>query len=175
MPAAAGAVTSPAVIIGILSDTHDHPEAMKAGLKILASAGAAFYIHCGDIGGPACIDLLAGLPSAFVFGNTDFDRAALARYAQQLQVPCYGNYADLTLDAKRIAVMHGDDPKLKHRLLVAQEHDYLCQGHTHLRADERVGKTRLINPGALHRVSVKTVATLNTASDALAYHVVTTQ
>ena len=111
------------------------PKRWQAGLKILADAGAAFFIHCGDIGGPACIDLLAGLASAFVFGNCDFDRAALARYAQQLEVPCYGNYADLTLDGKRVAVMHGDDPKLKHRVLVVQEHDYLFQGHTHLRAD----------------------------------------
>ncbi len=173
MPVDWGAVTSPIVIIGILSDTHDHADAMAAGLKTLAQAGAAFYIHCGDIGGQGCIDLLAGLKSAFVFGNCDFDRAGLARYAQSIDVPCYGNYADLTLDGKQLAVMHGDDPKLKHRVLTMQEHDYLLQGHTHLRADERVGRTRVINPGALHRAAVKSVATLDTASDVLAFHVVT--
>ena len=161
-----------AVIIGILSDSHDRAEAMAAGLRLLKAAGAEFYIHCGDIGSERCIDLLAGLKSAFVFGNTDFDRAGLARYAASIEVPCYGSSADLTLDGKRIAVTHGDDFQLKKRLLAAQAHDYLLQGHTHVRADERVGKTRVINPGALHRAREKTVAVLDTAGDTLAFLVV---
>jgi uncharacterized protein len=160
------------VIIGILSDSHDHAPAMAAGLKLLTNAGAGFFIHCGDIGSQECIDLLAGLQCAFVFGNTDFDRVRLARYAQSIDVPCYGNLADLTLDNKRIAVIHGDDPKLKQRLLSAQEHDYLLQGHTHIRADERIRRTRLINPGALHRANPQTVATLDLSTDSLQFHVV---
>ena len=155
------------VIIGILSDTHDRTDWMAAGLRALGQAGAAFYIHCGDIGQAGCIDLLAGLPAAFVFGNTDWDRTTLARYARDINVPCYGNYANLDLDGKKIAVIHGDDDKLKRRLLTAQEHDYLLHGHTHLRLDDRVGRTRVINPGALHRAAIKTVATLDTATDRL--------
>jgi uncharacterized protein len=170
LPLARGAVTIAVVIIGILSDTHDRIDAMAAGLKILQGAGAEFYIHCGDIGSQRAIDLLAGLKCAFVFGNTDFDRVGLARYAGGIDVPCYGNYADLTLDHKRIAVLHGDDFRLKQRLLTAQEHDFLLHGHTHVRADERIGRTRVINPGALHRASLKTVATLDTAQDLLKFH-----
>ena len=153
------------MIIGILSDTHDRAPWMDAGIRTLQRAEAAFFIHCGDIGGQECIDLLAGLPAAFVFGNTDFDRPALSRYAASIDVPCYGNFANLELDGKKIAVLHGDDYRLKQRLLAAQEHDYLLQGHTHIRADQRVGRTRIINPGALHRAAVKTVVTLDTRSD----------
>jgi putative phosphoesterase len=149
------------VIIGILSDTHDRADWMAAGIRTLHTAGADHFIHCGDIGGPGCIDLLAGLPAAFVFGNTDFDRPGLARYAASIDVPCYGSFAHLELDGKTIAVLHGDDYRLKQRLLSAQEHDYLLQGHTHVRADERIGRTRIINPGALHRAAVKTVVTLD--------------
>jgi putative phosphoesterase len=163
------------VIIGILSDSHDHADTMAAGLKLLQSAGAAFYIHCGDIGGQGCIDLLAGLKCAFVFGNCDFDRVNLSRYAESIEVSCYGNYADLTLDQKRIAVIHGDDFRLKQRLLSAQDHDYLFQGHTHLRADEKIGRTRAINPGALHRANPKTVATLDLSTDTLQFHTVTSR
>ena len=157
------------MIIGILSDTHDRADAMAAGLRTLQEAGAEYFIHCGDIGSQRCIDLLAGTKCAFVFGNCDFDRASLARYAASIDVPCFGNFADLTFDNKRIAVIHGDDFKLKQRLLSAQEHDYMMQGHTHARADERVGKTRLINPGALHRAVPKTVATLDTSTDTLKF------
>ena len=38
------------VIIGILSDTHDHPDAMRQALRVLQDAGAEFFAHCGDIG-----------------------------------------------------------------------------------------------------------------------------
>ena len=80
--------------------------------------------------------------------------------------------ADLELGGKRVAVIHGDDYKLKQRLLSEQRHDYLFQGHTHLRADETVGRTRVINPGALHRAKEKTVATLDTESGKVAFVVV---
>ena len=157
------------MVIGILSDTHDRVDAMAAAMKLLRDRGAEFFIHCGDVGSERVVDHLAGVPAAFVFGNTDWDRAGLARYAQRIGVACYGSFADLELGGKRIAVIHGDDFKLKQRLLAEQGHDYLLQGHTHVRADQRVGKTRLINPGALHRASEKTVAILDTAVDRLTF------
>ena len=160
------------MIIGILSDTHDHPAAMAAGLDALKTAGAAFYIHCGDIGGQECIDLLAGLPAAFIFGNNDFDRAALSRYAADLGVACYRNFASLDLAAKRVGVHHGDDFRLRQRLIDEQEYDYLLQGHTHVRDDSRAGRTRLINPGALYRAKERTVATLDTDRDGVKFIVV---
>ena len=160
------------MILGILSDTHDRDAAMAAGIETLRRSGAQFFVHCGDIGSRRCIDLLAGLPSAFVFGNTDWDRAKLARYAASIDVPCYGTFAALEFDAKQIAVIHGDDFRLKQRLIDEQKHDYLLQGHTHIKDDRRVGKMRLINPGALHRAAVKTVATLDLAADVLRFHVV---
>jgi uncharacterized protein len=162
------------VIIGILSDTHDRDDAMTAGLRILRDRRAEFFAHCGDIGTQTCIDLLAGLPSAFVFGNTDWDRAGLARYAASIEVACYGNFASLELAGKKLAIMHGDDLRLKQQVLAAQEHDYLLLGHSHVKLDQRVGRTRVINPGALHRVAQKTVATLDTDADVLEFINVTT-
>jgi hypothetical protein len=158
--------------IGILSDSHDHPDAMKAAIDVLRQFGAEFYIHCGDIGGQRCIDLLAGLPSAFVWGNTDWDRVSLAAYAKSVGVDCHGAMASLELGGKKLAVLHGDDPNLKKKLLSDQNYDYLLQGHTHLRQDEKVGKTRIINPGALHRTREKSVAILDTETDGLRFLVV---
>ena len=153
------------MIIGILSDTHDRADAMAAGMRALKAAGAGFFIHCGDVGSERVLDLLAGEPAAFVWGNTDWDRAGLKRYAEAIGIACHGAMADLSLGGKRIAVIHGDDGKLKRALLDAQQHDYLLQGHTHVAADERVGRTRVINPGALFRTSRKTVAALDLAAD----------
>ena len=108
---------------------------MAAGIDALRGAGAQFYVHCGDIGTQPCIDLLAGLGGAFVFGNNDWDRATLANYAESIGVQCYGNYANLTVAGRNFAVIHGDDFRLKQRLIDEQQHDYLLQGHTHARDD----------------------------------------
>ena len=157
------------MILGILSDTHDRVETMAAAMELLRRHGAEFFIHCGDVGSERVLDHLAGVPAAFVFGNTDWDRPALSRYAEQIGVACHGDLADLDLGGRKIAVTHGDDFKLKQRLLTEQRHDYLLQGHTHVRADQRVGRTRLINPGALHRAREKTVALLDTVADRLQF------
>ena len=157
------------MILAILSDTHDHVDTLVEALRVLAPHNPGFYVHCGDLGGQRMLDRLAGLPAGFVFGNTDFDHAGLARYAVQVGVRCFGAHGTFEFDGKRLAVLHGDDERLLRRLLDSQEYDYLLQGHTHQRTDQRHGKTRLINPGALHRARPRTVATLDLQSDVLEF------
>ena len=157
------------MLLGILSDTHDRYDMMKDALQALRQRGAQHFLHCGDVCEPRMLDLLAGLPAAFVWGNCDWDRAALQRHADQIGVPCYGAVGDLELAGKRIAILHGDDPRQLDRILKAQAHDYLLHGHTHVRRDDRVGRTRVINPGALHRAAEKTAALLDLQTDHLEY------
>ena len=114
-------------------------------------------------------DLLAGLPALFVWGNCDWDRTRLARYAEQIGVRCLGAGGEVSVDGKKIWVLHGDDAALRQRVLSEQRCDYMLQGHTHVRLDERVGRVRVINPGALFRAAVKSVALLDTESDALRF------
>ena len=157
------------MLIGILSDTHGRADAMAAGVAALRGRGAEYFIHCGDVGSETVLDHLGGLASAFIFGNCDFDRVSLTQYAQNLGITCYGNCGDLELAGKRFAVLHGDDERHKRRLLDAQQHDYFLQGHTHVAHDERVGRTHVINPGALHRAKVKSVALLDTNTDIVTF------
>ena len=155
------------MLIGIVSDTHDHVTPYLVGLQRLRAMGAEYFIHCGDVGSEQILDLLAGFPTTFVWGNNDWDTLDLEAYAKQLQIHCAGRFASLTLDGKEIAVIHGDDETLKRKILAEQKHDYLLQGHTHVFKDVKIGKTRIINPGALHRANPKSVALLNTRTDAL--------
>jgi len=155
------------VVIGLLSDTHDRFAPAQAAVQTLRANGAAHLLHAGDIGDEQIIDLLTGGPAAFVWGNNDFDRVGLAAYASSLGVDCFGVFGELELDGKKIALTHGDDERLVRRVLEEQRHDYLITGHTHVRHDRRTGRVRWINPGALHRVGVKTVALLDTSSDVL--------
>lgn len=155
--------------LGILSDTHDHVDVMARALELLKREGAEFFLHCGDIGSERCIDLLVGLPAAFVWGNCDWDRAPLSRYAVDVGVGCHGTFGDLSFANKRVALIHGDIGPLKRRVLTEQQHAYVLQGHTHVREDTRFGQTRLINPGALSRAAVKTVAILDVTLDQLTF------
>ena len=157
------------MLIGILSDTHDRVETARAAIRILRQREAEYFIHCGDVGGEGVIDQLAGLQAAFVWGNNDWDRPALAKYADSIGVRCCDTFGDFELGGKKFAVIHGDDTRLKRRILDEQRHDYLLQGHTHVRRDERVGRVRVINPGALHRAKPMTVALLNTSTDVLEF------
>jgi putative phosphoesterase len=158
------------VIVGLLSDTHDRADAAHAAVAILLRHGAEFFIHCGDVGDEHVLDALAGHKAAFVFGNNDWDRRGLERYANDIGVTCLGSFGELELDGKRFAIHHGDDLSLSRRLVEKGVYDYILQGHTHVPSDERVGKVRLINPGALHRARPRTVAILDTATDRLAFH-----
>lgn len=153
--------------IGILSDTHGKVETAAAAIEMLRQAGAERLIHCGDVGSPAILDEMAGSPAAFVWGNTDYERLSLQRHAQHLGVECFGEWGELQWAGKRIAVLHGDDAELRQRLLSGQEYDYLLHGHTHTRIDQRIGRTRLINPGALYRATTRTVALLDLPIDQL--------
>lgn len=157
------------MILGLLSDTHSRASTARLAVRMLLDGGAEFLIHCGDVGSEDVLDALAGVPSAFVFGNCDYDRDALDRYAGMIGVQCLKTYGVLTLAGKNIAVTHGDDFHLMQRLTRGLDHDYLFTGHTHQRHDRRVEAMRWINPGALHRAIPKTVATLNLLTDDLSY------
>ena len=135
---------------------------------MLTERGAEFLIHAGDVG-EGVVELLPSGKSAFVFGNTDYDIAEMRRVAADCEVQCLGQGGVLEFDGKKIAICHGDSARLINGFLAAGV-DYLVTGHTHIRHDQREGRTRLINPGALHRATIKSVATLDLAADKLQFH-----
>jgi len=155
------------MLIGILSDTHGDTSAASLALAILQGQGASFYIHCGDVGTTAVIDKLAGLKCSVVLGNND--NPTLLKYARRLGIDCHSPLAQTTIDGKSIAVIHGDDIRLRRQLIQEQRHDYLFLGHTHTRSDERFDRVRVINPGALYRTATKGVALLDTVNDSLKF------
>jgi putative phosphoesterase len=157
------------VILGILSDTHGRLESTIAGIDALRQAGAEFYIHCGDVGSEAILDQLAGLRAAIIWGNNDWDTRSLGSYAQALGITVMPALGEIELAGKRIAVTHGDNAGLIRKVLDDQRHDYLLLGHTHVRADKKMGRVRVINPGALHRAAQKSVALLDLERDDLKF------
>jgi uncharacterized protein len=151
------------MLVGILSDSHDREMLLETAVQTLRQRGAQMLLHCGDLCSAPMLRQFIGIPTAFVWGNCDFDRMNLERYGQQLGLRCLGPFGQIELDGKLIGLMHGDDAKLRDRVLREQQLDYLLVGHSHVRGEQQHGRIRIINPGALHRVTEKTVALLDTA------------
>lgn len=156
--------------IGVLSDTHDRVEPTQLALDLFQGAEVEAIIHCGDLCSEPILDLLAGnVPTYFVFGNNEVQIGSLTRYARHLGLHCLGEKGIVDLGGKRIGVTHGDQPKLVQELHDS-EVDYLLTGHTHVAHDQQLGKTRYINPGAIHRTRQRSVAVIDTEHDAVKFH-----
>jgi len=152
--------------IGIISDTHDRAKRTARAVALLVAEGAEALVHCGDLTGPDIVYECAVLPGTYVLGNNDFDERGLRHAMAVVGGTCLGRGGEVVLGGKRIAVVHGDRPGDVRRLAGAGP-DYLLYGHTHRAADERMGPTRWINPGALHRAAVRTVTLLDLEADSL--------
>lgn len=138
---------------------------MRAAAQVLRESGAELIFHLGDVGGRHVLDELKEIEAAFVWGDTDKDRMGLLRHAQRIGVACYGVLADVDLDGKRIALVHGDDKKLLQKLLAEQQHDFVIWGHGPESEDRKVGKTHVIHPGSLYGGTGRKAALIDTEAD----------
>jgi putative phosphoesterase len=150
-------------MLAILSDTHGHAANTLAAARMLESFDVAAILHCGDIGTPEIPQLLAPWPTHFVFGNCDSDHDSLRAAIQQASPKhtCHGLFGDLNIEGRRIALLHSHDAKLFHRVSHSGEYDLVCYGHTHQAEHHHVGKTLILNPGALYRATPHSLAILD--------------
>jgi len=153
--------------IGLLSDSHGRADITRNAVRELRNHQADILIHLGDIGSESVIDALAEpMPVHLVFGNTDWEIDGLTRYAESLGISVNHPVGRLDIEGGTLVFQHGDRTAQMQAAL-AESVRYLCHGHTHVTRDDRVGGTRVINPGALHRAARYTVALLDTEEDKL--------
>lgn len=164
--------------IGLLSDSHGRSSTTRRAVDMLMEHDVEMLLHLGDVGTVEVIDALVvpgrngtgQLEARLVFGNTDWDRIALERYANELGIAVddpVGKLQFTDADQTRSLVYCHGDHEQPMRSALDREVDYLCHGHTHRFTDIRRGATRVINPGALFRADQYTAAVLNTATDEL--------
>lgn len=152
--------------IGLLSDSHGRADTTAKAVRALLDHGAELLLHLGDVGSEAVIDELVGHHARIVFGNCDDEIGSLTRYAGLMGVGVDHPMGGLEIAGKRIAFTHGHLQHLVDQALLDGV-DYLFHGHSHELRDQRVGRTRIINPGALFRAPRYTAAVLDPARDAL--------
>ncbi len=160
----------PGPAVGLVSDSHGHARRTRRAVEMLLAAGARSVLHLGDLCDTRVIDALAGLrtpegvevPARLVWGNCDPapSEGGWTAYARSLGVGVDDPAGRYEIGGRRLVAHHGHDPAHE-RAAVEGGADYFLHGHTHTPRDERAGRTRLINPGALQRAARWTVALLD--------------
>lgn len=162
--------------IGILSETHGNVSRTCTAIDLLINKEVEAVIHCGDIGSEEILLEIcgrfgnSGFPVFGVLGNVDQYNQAIEQFPEDAGIKLMGIVGELILDGKSIAVVHGHHPHDLYRAIHSGKYDYILTGHTHVMEDRREGNTRIINPGAVCRAAVNTVAVLDTRDDNLVFY-----
>jgi len=155
--------------IGLISDTHNNRQTTKAALACFHQAQIETLLHAGDVTNVTTLKLFAGFDMWIARGNIDHDPNLLKVANELFGLGRLVNVHTLTLDGARIAITHGSSWQRLTSLIRDKSNNYVIHGHTHSPRDERIGGTRVINPGALgnSRWKCATCAILDLATGAL--------
>ena len=137
--------------ICILSDIHDNVWNLSKALRMGELKDTDAMLFCGDLCAPFIIKLLGqaySKPIHIVFGNNDGDGAAIIANAENFtNIHIHGEYFRGEFEGKTFAMNHYPD---KSRAIAETgAYDVVCYGHNHTIAEERIGDTLLLNPGAI--------------------------
>ena len=143
------------MIIGIISDIHDHIDLLDKALQHLKEQGAEEIIVCGDLCSPFVIPKLgkANIKTHVVFGNNDGDRFLIAEKAKDFpQIKIHGEYIGdedylLQIDGVRIGVTHY--PFYAKTMAKTGWYDAVFYGHSHTAYKQKYGNCLLLNPGSV--------------------------
>lgn len=144
--------------IGVVSDSHGHVGQTQAAVRMLQSLEVEQVLHCGDIGSASIVELFSDWPTHFVLGNCDYDGASLGQAIAAAGQTYHGEFGDLQIGGKRIALLHSHDRRRFEDAIGSGDWDLVCYGHTHIASVDRRGTTLVVNPGALYRANPHSVA-----------------
>lgn len=152
--------------IGIISDTHDDQITLEKALEVLRGKEVTQILHCGDVCGPGMIGALEGFDVWIAQGNMDRQPSLAVTVNATLGRSRLAWFHRLTLDGYSVAMLHGDNEEVLRTTIACGKYAYALHGHTHLRRNQKVGRTRVINPGALggSRSNEHTFCTLDLAT-----------
>jgi len=137
--------------LAIISDSHDNLINLEKFLNWANNNQIDQIIHCGDLCAPGTLKNV--LSPKFlgkihlIHGNVS-DREFLDKVAAGLpNIKFYGDQGEIEIDGKKIGFVHR--PEEAKTLINQRKYDFIFYGHTHQPWEEKIGQTRLFNPGTL--------------------------
>ncbi|MBF0453936.1 MAG: YfcE family phosphodiesterase [Magnetococcales bacterium] len=138
------------MLIGIISDTHDHVDNVRKAVDIFQKRGIKQVLHAGDTVSPSVVNLFAGLDLGIVYGNNDGETGRIAKKVDQIGGNLGGEVLVYGCEEGDIAVYHGTIPTFLSALVRCGDYRVVITGHTHQVVDRTEGGTRVLNPGTAH-------------------------
>jgi len=157
--------------IAIISDTHDNLVNLKKAISFINKERIKILIHCGDIFKPETLKKgLKGYQGKtyLIFSKTDasFSKFPEDSFKNLPRLKVYEEFGEIKINKRKIAFCHF--PEIAKELARSQKHDLVFYGHTHKPWEEKIGKTRLVNPGNLAGIFyIPTFAIYDTKTDKL--------
>ncbi|MEM2995213.1 MAG: metallophosphoesterase [Candidatus Bathyarchaeia archaeon] len=138
------------MLVGLMADTHDNLPLIDKAVERLNAEAVGLVLHAGDYIAPFVIPKFMELKAKLigVFGNNDGDRELLKkRFSENANLEIRGNFAEITVNNRKIALLHGNEEELLKSLVKSEVFDVVVYGHTHKAEISRNGKTLVVNPG----------------------------
>jgi len=155
--------------IAIISDTHDNLENFKKAISLIKKEKIKFLIHCGDIFEPETVkEILKDFSGKvhLVLSDVDEDYFENDSLKNSSKIKIWKNFGEIEINKKKIAFCHF--PQIAGDLVNSQKYDLVFYGHIHRPWEEKIGKTKLVNPGNLAGLFYKaTFAIYDTKTDKL--------
>ncbi|MCH8524472.1 MAG: YfcE family phosphodiesterase [Balneolales bacterium] len=134
------------MLIGILSDTHDHKVNTKIALSMLRNLKAEAILHAGDYCAPFMIPIFEKWELHGVFGNNDGDHFRITQKFTEIGGHLHGEFMDKLFGTKRIAMYHGTQSGIIESLIRSRLYDVVITGHTHEAVNKVWTHPELANP-----------------------------
>ena len=131
-----------------MSDTHDRLDAIEKAINYFNSQNITDVLHAGDLVSPFVVPLFAKLKGKlhFVWGNNEGDREFAKVKFTDIGVIPLGDFAEIELGGKKIALIHGTEQRIVDSLIKNGSYDLVIRGHNH-KAEISTGRTMMVNPG----------------------------
>ncbi len=130
------------MLIGVISDTHDHLTTIDRAIGLFDQRGVQAMIHPGDLVAPFAARRLLKYngPIYVTYGNNDGEREGLRKILPQIT----DGPLKITMGGKKILVHHFIEWCSQSDI---DEADIVITGHTHEAVNEEQDGTLLLNPG----------------------------
>jgi uncharacterized protein len=139
------------MILGVISDTHDDIESLKAFIKAFKEKDIGTVFHLGDYVAPPTVKLFKGLRLVGVFGNNDGYKQGLIKTFSEIGGELLGDFGETEAGGLKIALYHGEFEQISESLAREGRYDIVFTGHLHKFEARSFNGTALLSPGSAHK------------------------
>lgn len=164
----------------VIADLHDNIVRLKHVLGFAPQIGVDAIFVCGDWGRALeTIDVFHTVKTGSdnktvkvygVLGNADINPETKIKM-QKLKFKIADDFLDIKLGNRRIGLSHYPTSSLTpggkalKKAAESQKYDILFYGHTHRKTETKLGRTLIVNPGAVHRTLSPSIVIYDTVQN----------